>query len=72
MLRYFEDMTEPAGLFPAHPQRPDHDLGVRGSSRHRVHRLPSVAHACGPRGGPRRGHPRGPRPKRDPRVCRYL
>jgi hypothetical protein len=23
-------MTEPAGLFPAHPQRPDHDLCVQG------------------------------------------
>ena len=33
---------------------------------------PAIVQARYPGGGPRRGYQRGPRPYRDPRVCRYL
>jgi hypothetical protein len=46
--------------------------GARSPGRHRLRCLPSVPQAGHPSGGPRRRHRRGPRARRDPRVCRYL
>jgi len=47
-------------------------VGVLNEMRQRLRRLPAVTSARRPRGDPRRGHRRGPRPHRDPRVCRSL